>query len=216
MLPGDFHIGNDLTYTTSYVFRGVKESGNSFQPTVEASAGDFYVGLWANLPTRGGSKINYYGGVTALIPEVDFAILDAGLTVYHYPRSGEDRSHEFYFGGMFPSVGRPELSGTLYYFYDVDIRSHLVEAALTYTWSLEGWGLPAAVEFTGTGGVEGGSGTHRENYHYYGGSVKLPFHLSGFTTLTPGVHYATAEKFTFGPGERGKNFFWSISVSSAF
>src|SRR5690606_34897306 len=216
-LPADILVGSELKYASRYVFRGVERDGNSFQPTIEASLGDFYGGLWANLPTKDrGAEIRYYAGLAATSPGLEFATFDLGATVYHFPDSGSDRTHEFYAGALFPALGRPDLRGSLYYFYDVDIRSHVGEGAVTYAWSLEGWALPAALEFTAKAGAAGGSRIKTESFHYYGGSIELPFSISGFSTITPGFHYSTAEKYRFGPGERGQNFFWTLAYSAVF
>jgi uncharacterized protein (TIGR02001 family) len=217
-LPGGVDISSELTYASRYVFRGVQQAGNSFQPTLELAMDDLYAGVWGNFPTDAGQgrELNYYGGFTLPVAAIAPASLDLGLTVYHYPGSADNSTREFYLGAIAPTVWLPRLSGSVYYFYDVDLRSHVAEAALTYSQSLERWGLPAMIDYSVLGGLVGGRGIDGESYNYYGASVDLPFHFTDYATLTPGVHYASAERYTYGPGERGRNLFWSISYSAAF
>lgn len=215
-LPQPVAISTDLTYTSDYVFRGIRLAEESFQPTIEAAVGDVYAGVWANLPTGAAdSEINYYGGFGFDIPEVDFVTFDAGLTVYHYPDTGSDRTHEFYLGGNFSIPQLPQVAASLFYYYDVDIESHVGEGALTYVYSLEGIGLPASLDFSVEGGLQGGSASGLESYHYYGGSIALPYALTEFSAITATVSYATAEKYSFGEGQRGQNLFWSIGYSTS-
>lgn len=216
-LPQEFSVSSDITYASDYVFRGIKFADDSFQPTLEAAYGDFYAGIWANLPTESdASEINYYGGINFEVPGFDLASFDAGLTVYHYPGQGEQRTHEFYLGALFSIPQHPALTAGLYYFHDVDLGSHVGEGSVTYAHSLEALGLPASLDFTVLGGLQGTTKTRSESFNYYGGSIELPVALNEFSAVTAGVHYATAEKYSFGPGERGKNLFWTIGYSAAF
>jgi len=216
ILPQPLSIQTDLTYSSEYVFRGVRVAQDSFQPNIEASTGGFYTGIWANLPTDAvDSEINYYGGYGFAIPAIEEVAWDLGLTVYHYPDTGSDRTHEIYFGGSLQLPGYPAWGASLYYFHDFDIESHVGEGKLTYTCSLEGLGLPAALDFELYGGVQGGGTSSVDSYHYYGGSVALPYALTDQSTVTVALRYGTAEKFSFGPGQRGKNLFWSIGYTTS-
>jgi len=214
-LPEPLVVSSDLTFTSRYVFRGVKAAGNSFQPTVEAGIGDFYAGIWANLPTAPeGTEINYYAGTGIALPNIDFASLNLGLTVYHYPRAGENRTHEFFAGANFVVPPFPAVTSGLYYFYDVDLRSHVVEATGTYSLTLEKLRLPASLDLSLLGGVQ--SGSRAESYHYYGAALELPFALNEHSEVKAGVHWETAERIDFEPGQRGKNTFWTVSYASSF
>lgn len=216
-LPQELSVSSDLTYTSRYVFRGIQLAGNSFQPNIEAAAGDMYAGIWTNLPLEAAdAEINYYAGMAVAAPEIDFFTLDVGLTVYHYPKTGSNRTHEFFLGALLPELGTPRLGASLYYFHDIDLRSHVAEAALTYSFSLEGTGAPASLDLSLLGGLQGGNRSDIESFNYYGASIELPFYLNDHATITPAVHYATAEKYSFGPGERGKNLYWSISYAASF
>lgn len=216
-LPGELAVSSDISYASRYVFRGIKETGESVQPTLEVALGDLYGGVWGNFPTGAEQrKLNYYGGFGFLIPGLGFAAFDAGVTVYDYPGSGMDRTHEAYLGANFTLPERPALRGSVFYSYDVDLRSHVGEAKVTYSRTLERIGLPAAVDFSFLGGLHGGGEVKTESYSYYGASVELPLILSDTALLTTGIHYEAAEKVSFGPGERGRNLFWNVAYTTFF
>lgn len=218
LLPTSVMVSTDLTFTSDDIFRGVRVAQKSFQPTVEVSSGDFYLGLWGNFPTaaEGGRRLNYYGGLAIEIPDFDFVELDTGLTVYHYPGSSRERSWEFYLGANFSFPKLPRVVASGYYFYDFDLESHVGEGTVTYLYSLERIGVPGSLDFSVYGGVQGTGGSEVESYHYYGGAIAFPFSVTAFSSLTATIGYGTAEKYTFGPGERGKTFFGSLGYSTMF
>lgn len=216
-LPWNLSVSSDLTFASEYIFRGIERADYSFQPTVELAGGDFYGGLWGNVPTGNEeTEFHYYGGRSFRIPGIEFATLDSGLTVYHFPNSGSRRTHELHFGSDFSFPDAPAFGTSLFYYYDLDVKSHVSEATVSYSYSLERIGLPATLDFSLLGGVQGGSRVKTESYNYFGGSVELPLILSDHSILTTGLHYGSAEDVTFEPGERGNNFYWTIGYLTFF
>ncbi len=215
LTPPEISVTSDITFASEYVFRGIEFADNSFQPSVEVEMGDLYAGIWANLPTEAvDSEINYYAGYMVDIPDMPFS-LDVGLTVYHYPRTSSRRTHEAYIGTSVEDFGVEGLGASLYYFYDFDIESQVLEGALSYGYPVLDTGLTAEGTLTG-GTVWGRTGV--DAYNYYGVSIGLPYQISPNATFTPAIHYATAEKYGFdtAAGERGKNLFWTASVTASF
>lgn len=220
----DLGVTSDLTYASEYVFRGIERADESFQPSLEASVGDFYAGLWGNLPIRSGqqSELNYYGGFALDVPGLEMLTLDVGATVYHWPRAGLDRTHEAFVGTKFENFGIHGVSAAVYYFYDFDVRSHVVEGSVGYSFALAAMDIPASIDVSALYGnqfgsqIEGHPFRGSENYHYYGASAELPWQLNEFSTLTAGVHYQTAEHVSLLGGGRGKNAFWTISYTAGF
>ena len=41
---------SEFTYASEYMFRGVENAGNSFQPSGECNSGDVSLNLWTNQP----------------------------------------------------------------------------------------------------------------------------------------------------------------------
>lgn len=227
-------VTSDLTIASQFVPRGVEAADWSFQPSVEASFGDFYMGLWSNLPLEprvidamgryvgNTPEINYYGGFTIRPPEMRDLVLDMGITVYHWPRANLDRSHEIFAGAKMENIRQTGVSVSAYYFYDLDIKTHVVESSVGYSIALERWGLPASLDLSALLGIQSGSEIEQhqlrvsENYYYYGASVEVPMHLSPNSTLTAGVHYRTAEDFNPVGVGRDNNLFWTLSYTAGF
>lgn len=232
-VAADLGVTSDLTFASEYNFRGYELADNSFQPSIEASLGDFYLGLFANLPidtARTGpknavSELQYYGGFAVEVPGVEGLFLDVGGTVYHWRDVGLDRTHEAYVGTKFEDVGLPGVSAAVYYFYDFDRRAHVAEGSIGYSFALDQAG-DLSLDVSGVYGEQfGGSIKNRgirvnENYTYYGASVEVPLRLNEFSTLTAGAHYQTAEGAdldnALGGVARGQNFFWTISYTAGF
>ena len=60
----------DVTYVSDYVFRGAQSGDASIQPSVEASYGDFYAGIWASNAVSNkadASEVDYYAGYIGCI-----------------------------------------------------------------------------------------------------------------------------------------------------
>ena len=213
-VPSEISVTSDITFASEYVFRGIEFADHSFQPSVEVEIGDLYVGIWSNLPTDDAdNEINYFAGYAVDIPDMPFS-LDVGLTVYHYPNTSSNRHHEAYIGASADDLWVDGLGVSLYYFYDFDIESQVLEAALSYGYPILDTGLTAEGVLTG-GTVWGRTGV--DAYNYYGVSVGLPYDINPHMTLTPAVHYATAEKIDLAEaGGRNKNLFWTISLTASF
>ena len=82
-----YTVTTDFSYTSDYVFRGLKSAGNSFQPSVEVAVGDFNAGLWTNQPINKGenNEIDLYAGYRFNVNS-RFA-LESAATYYLYPEA---------------------------------------------------------------------------------------------------------------------------------
>ena len=60
----DYSITTDFTYASEYIFRGVENSGNAFQPSIEFTTGDLNLDLWTNQPVtkHENNEIDLSGG----------------------------------------------------------------------------------------------------------------------------------------------------------
>lgn len=223
-------VTSDLTFATEYAFRGVEIADNSFQPSIEASMGDFYLGLFSNVPLEGQdqSEIHYYGGFTFALPDVDFVTFDVGAKVYHWPDAGLSRTHEGFIGAKFEDVGLEGVNAAVYYFYDLDRDAHVLEGKVGYSFQLDRNGRSSldVSAFFGNqfGNIDQGQVTRtgdamrvNENYHYYGASLEIPYQVSEFSALTAGAHYQTAEDADLrGSNLNDDNLYWTISYTAGF
>lgn len=222
----ELNVTSDITFASEHVSRGIERANESFQPSVEASFGDFYLGVWSNLPATNNqelTELNYVGGFSLYVPQWVGESFDIGATVYHFPDAGVQRTHEAYVGTQVDLPNIPGTSLAAYYRYDFDVRSHNIEGSIGYSFSLEQW-VPQAASIDVSvlaGGQFGGDMKNHgirpsEDYRYYGAKLEVPYYLNDFSNVTAGLHYETADNYTFRPGERGKNLFWTISYTAGF
>jgi uncharacterized protein (TIGR02001 family) len=138
----------DVTVTASgsavnhYVFRGLRRNGASLQPAVEANAGAFTVGAWANLPFHdkvrdsADPEIDLYGSYTFALG--NGASVVPGFTSYHFPHAPTNR-------GSYRSTFEPSLAAsytikgvrlTPKIYYDVVLDGATYELNASYAYPL--------------------------------------------------------------------------------
>ncbi len=186
-----YSVTVDFPYTSKYVFRGNQLASDSFQPSVEVASGNWYAGLWTNLPIERVDKslveneIDFYAGYG--IPLSDTWSIDTGVTYYYYPEktagSGIEDTTEFFVGLTGTLAG---FTPSFYSYYDIDRKAWTFQAAAGYSVSLSD---KASLDFSATLGrvdTDGGS-----DYTYYGAGAVLPYKLNDSATLNFGVQWAT-------------------------
>lgn len=179
----------DFPYVSKYVFRGVQIARDSLQPSIEVSSGDFYAGVWSNVPLRNehdgdaSKEFDVYVGYTPKLTENLSA--DLGLTYYWYPwinLPSSDHSIEFA-AGLNYTAGN--LTPALYVYRDFHLNTTTVQTSVGYSLPLKDWGtsldLSAAI-----GAV---MPTFGEDYCYYSAGVNVPVKLSDAVKLNFGVTY---------------------------
>ena len=80
-----YSVAVDFSYASKYVFRGVRYSEESFQPSLKLTSGSFYACLWTNQPITSNTdnEIDLNGGYGFKLS--DTWKLDVGATLYYYP-----------------------------------------------------------------------------------------------------------------------------------
>lgn len=208
-----YSITTDFTYVSEYIFRGVKQQNNSFQPSVSIEAGSFSGGLWTaqaidqkSASWAQGNEIDIYGSYSwALSENYSLAV---GGTVYLYPSArpslGElDKTVE---GSIGVSGPLGPLSAYATYFHDFDLDSDTFEIGLGYSGS-----------FTDKSGYEFGAAYGSANfdaggdYDYYSFSASLSFKLTAAATLNLGVYWADSDIAGL-----NSNTWFSVGVTTGF
>jgi uncharacterized protein (TIGR02001 family) len=202
-------VSVDLTYASKYLFRGVVLGEQAFHPSVEVTYGDFYAGVWGNLPL--GSKNTYpdneewdfYLGKSFALS--DIASLDVGYTLYHYPSlsSGESTS-EVYVGMNWDVQG---FSPSIYAYYDFDLEAFTVQGSVGTSIPLESLG--ASLDLTASLGRVDGDGFA---YTYWSVGAAVPYKLSDSSTITAGVSFASHDI----SGLDDNNFAGTVSYTFGF
>jgi len=183
-----YAVTAEFPYVSKYVFRGVKIARDSFQPSVEVSSGEFYGGIWSNVPLRkehdGGvsKEIDLYAGYTPKLTENLSA--DVGLTYYWYPRvDGSDNDSLEVFGGLNLTLGN--FTPSVYLYRDLDLDTTTLQTALGYSVPLKSLGTSLDLNVT-FGSV---FPDHAEKYCYYSAGVNVPYKLSDAVKLNFGLTY---------------------------
>lgn len=187
----------DVTYVSDYVFRGAKLADASIQPSVEASYGDFYAGLWhtdaiSNGPANFGSETDLYAGYNLAINETFAA--DLGVTRYTYNGGGTNQSDstEVYAGIKADVL----LSPSAYYYYDFDNETSSYIGSIGHSLPIAKLGVSLDLSAT-LGFVEAPGG----DYSYWGVGAAVPYKLSETAKLTAAVNYTTVDDDNLNPDQ---------------
>lgn len=201
-------ITSDMTFASEYVFRGVKLADNSFQPGLEASFDDFYIGVWGSLPTEKRSSMGYsdewdfYGGYGFDL--TDNMSLDLGATYYYYPQAG---------GSTFePYVGLNwDLDGwapSAYLYYDIDLEAWTGQLGLDYSIPLGAAGF--SLDLSGYAGYV--LPDVDDSFWYYGADAVVPYVINDTATVSAGVHWASNTI----DGLEGDHVYFTVSATLGF
>ncbi len=179
----------DFPYASKYVFRGVQIARDSLQPSVEVSSGDFYVGVWSNVPLRNerdgdaSKELDAYVGYTPKLTENLSA--DLSVTYYWYPwidHSANDDSLEVA-AGLNYTAGN--FTPAVYLYRDLDLDTTTVQTSVGYSVPLKDWGT--SLDLSATFGAV--LPDHGEKYCYYSAGVNMPVKLSDVVKLNFGLSY---------------------------
>lgn len=188
---GGLTVTTDFSYATKYIFRGVQLGGDAVHPSIEVSVGDFYTGVWANIPVGGRStfpnneEFNLYLGRNIKLS--DTIGLDAGYTYYYFPElpKGAERGRSEIYLGMNFDAG--SILPGLYAFYDFDREAFTIQGSVGTSLPLETIG--ASLDLTAAvGHVDSQT---RVSYTYWSLGASIPFRLSDRATITLGGTYAS-------------------------
>jgi uncharacterized protein (TIGR02001 family) len=222
----DYSITSDFTYTSKYVFRGVQQARESFQPSVEFASGGFNAGVWTNQPiTRHeNDEVDFYTGYDY---NLNSALkLEGVATYYYYPEAKRSlgQTRHSYEGGVGATYTVDGFSPNLYYYHDFRLNSDTVQAAVGYSLPLGSNGFSVdtslfaaavnqrsvAPDATAVPGVH-------DSYNYWGADVTFPYKMSRNATLTVGAHYANTDNLSPANGGLGnQNFWYTAGVSIGF
>ena len=222
----DYSVTTSFSYTSEYVFRGIKNTKDAFQPSVEVDSNNFDLGVWTSQPLTGGqqNEVDIYGGYKyAVTKELS---LQGVATYYWYPEfsttrpnriDGAKDSFEPGVGATYTIEG---FSPSVFYYHDFILKADTVQGSLGYALPLAAIGseLDFSV-YVGTSSAHDATpdlrGPHvHESYNYYGADVSLPYKLAASTTLTLAGHYAGNDKAPFGtPRNHG---WFSVAITAGF
>ncbi|MDX2185622.1 MAG: TorF family putative porin [Opitutaceae bacterium] len=214
-----YSVTTDFSYTSEYVFRGLKNSDEAFQPSVEVSVGDAYVGLWTSQPITKSqnNEIDIYGGYKfKATEELSF---EAVGTYYLYPEAKDSEGYyvkESYEVGLGATYTVAGISTTVNAYYDFRLEAQTYQASVGYSLPLKDLGT--SLDFTVNYGVVNAEDFDtrgwKEYYSYWGADVSLPYRLSEKATAVAAVHYGDSRQIAV-VGD-SDNLWYSLGVSVGF
>ena len=219
-VKSSYSVTTDFTYASEYVFRGVEVAGNSFQPSIEVSAGDAYVGLWTNNPVTDGesNEIDIYGGYKYKFN--DALSFEAVGTYYWYPEASGGDTKDSWEVGLGATYVYQGISSSLYYYYDFILEADTIQASVGYSVPLEAIG--SSVDFSVFAGTVDGRDWEpdagrrtMETYNYYGFDISVPYKLNDKAAVTTGLHYAANDGLGDG-SEPDSNLWFTVGLSVGF
>jgi len=205
-----YSVTSDFSYTSEYVFRGIKNSNAAFQGSVEVGQDDFRLGVWTSQPIdskgQDNNEIDFYAGYKIKLSR-DLTADFVG-TYYYYPEAVGGQTHHSYelgvggiynLGGMSPAF--KGVSTSLYYYYDFRLKAQTVQASLGYSLALTDFGTSIDVNvFAGQSAVHDFSPdvdgvATRESWTYYGIGVNIPYKLAENAQVHVGASLSQNDKF---------------------
>lgn len=178
----------DVTYVSDYVFRGTQLGDASVQPSVEASYGDFYAGVWHTSELShndGATETDLYAGYGFAV--TDIVSLDVGVTRYTYSGGSGGDSTEVFVGAAADVL----LSPSVYVYHDFDYDTYTIEGSIGYSVPVDA--INASVDLSASVGYvsadDNFENTTTDDYTYFSVGASIPYALSETATLTVGVEY---------------------------
>ena len=209
-----YSVTSDFSYTSEYVFRGIKQSNAAFQGSVEVGQDDARLGVWTSQPINAKKYINeidFYAGYKVKLDR-DFKVDFVG-TYYYYPESNTavgqtHQSYELGVGGIYSLGGlTPALSGvdaSLYYYYDFRLHQQTLQASLGYSIPLKDFGTSLDFNvFAGTAAASNyapdavGDRLH-ESWNFYGVGLNIPYKLAENAQVHIGGALSQNDKYFYG------------------
>lgn len=184
----DWSIGTDLV--TEYVFRGVSLGGDSVQPYVEISTGNFTAGAWFSTQIGADSafsadELDLYAGYS--VPLDGDLSLDLGVTYYHYPQTGALFDTDGGAAGTYEfstAIGfDTPLSPSLAAYYDVTLEAFTLEGAVGHS---VGFGEKQGADFGLTVGLVDGQGF---SYEWATASAALSHAITDDASIYIGANF---------------------------
>ncbi len=207
-----YSVTSDFSYTSEYVFRGIKNSNAAFQGSVEVGQDDVRVGLWTSQPINSrqyNNEVDFYAGYKLKLAR-DLTADFVG-TYYYYPEvisgsGGTHHSYEIGVGGTYDLKGmNPGFDGittSLYGYYDFRLQQKTIQLSVGYSIALKdiGTSLDFSV-YAGHAAIGNAAPDDQipakvsESYGYYGIGLNVPYKLAENAQVHIGASYSANDKY---------------------
>ncbi|MBX3736854.1 MAG: TorF family putative porin [Candidatus Didemnitutus sp.] len=218
-----YSITSDVTYTTRYFFRGVKNQDSALQPSVTYTQGAFSGGIWTSQALGNkdtswaqGKEYDFFGGYTFSLE--NNASVTLGGTYYYYPsaRPSLSEAKKSYEGSIAFAAPVGPLSGKFTVFHDFKFDSNTLQADLGYSVPMSNGSFDVGAYF-GYNDIGDGDadlpGTAGYTYKYYGLDASVSIKLSDKATAKLGGHWTDTRGDLASPD---KNLWVTLGVTVVF
>ena len=188
------------SFVNQYMFRGVRLGGPSFEPSVEADAGNLALGLWTNfpiqdkVPNQSDPELDPFGFYTFTVN--DSVSIAPGFTWYNYPNAD---THNGFFKSRFEpnialnyTVTGVRLTPKLY--YDLAFQGPTYELTAAYSIPLKAIG--SELDWTASAGTfkiadaaKAANPAVKDWGNYYLFGVSLPLAIAKESNFIVGFAY---------------------------
>jgi uncharacterized protein (TIGR02001 family) len=216
----------DATVVNEYLWRGQEQADWTLHPSLKATYGDAYLGVWSAMPFNQSGRpvdwteFDFLGGYKFAID--DNWGLDAGITFYTYTDTpGENRNViEPYLGVSGKIADR--LSTSFYAFHAFETNQTTFQGSVGYSIPVARVGLSvdlsATLGYVSTYGRQGrtdaqGHSTTIPDYFYWSIGAAVPYKLSERALVTVGVSYNDVSENNINDDP---DFIGSVSLSLGF
>ncbi len=230
----ELSVSTTVAFESAYIFRGVQFAETSFQPGIDLAYGNFYGGVWLNLPvgdddlvvTPGGEELDFFAGYSSSLSET--VSYDVGVTFYTFPdassglfdmfseSAGTGSSTVELFAGL--SFDAP-LAPALYVYRDFNFNTVTIEGSGGYSFPLSestSFDVAGAVGYV----VDDDDGG---DYLYGSISADVAYAISDDSAITAGVRYGGSDidggQFiddSIAGTTKSSGFWWGVGFSSSF
>lgn len=198
----------DATVVNEYIWRGQEQADWTFHPSLKATYGNAYVGVWSAFPfeesgpAKDWTEFDFFGGYKYSLN--DSWTLDAGVTAYVFTdyNPGNPNSIEPYIGiaGTFHVGERVgDVSTSFYVFHNFEYNATTLQGSVGYSVPITQIGT--SLDFSATLGWVSGNSNLSEtpapgvsDYFYWSIGAAIPYKISDRAVVTLGVSYNDVSK----------------------
>ena len=233
-------VSTAVGFESRYIFRGVQFAETSFQPAINLSYGNFYGGIWANLPvgdddfvvTPGGEELDLFAGYGFDLNE--FVALDFGVTFYTFPNAASGFLDLFSEGAaeaMNPNAGtntvevyagasfNAPLSPSLYVYRDFHFNTVTLQGDVSHSIPLS---EKTSFDLSGSLGYVFDDDDNLD-YLYGAASADLAYAISDHGSIAAGVRYGGSDidggsfiDDSIAGTTQSSGLWWGVSFSADF
>lgn len=228
----------DFSYASRHVFRGLKQSNDTFQTSLDVPIGQGYAGVWANLPGTSDEdyEIDLYVGYKTNITEKLKA--DVIATLYYYPEaSGPETSKSYEAGlGLTYDVFGFDVGARAY--YDFRKKAATVQGGIAKSIPVKIGAFKTSLDFDAYIGTVSARDWQpdghyipnvpypewpadykyrtKESYKYWGANLRMPYRLGKNALLHVAVHYAEHLNIVWTDSRGDSKFSVSAGITLSF